>query len=74
MSKTQSTPGYHETTLEGLKADWVALAQRCTQIEVSVAGATKVNRSCTTTAVILAVLAVLLAIANTVYLVVEAWS
>ena len=61
-------------TVESLRADWVALAQRCTQMEKTQAADAKVNHRCSVTAVVLAVAAFACSIANGVYLVVEAWS
>lgn len=74
MTNKQFPPGHEEASIEGLKAEWVALAQRLTQVETTLAKAIKMNQTCASTAVVLAVLAVFLAIANTVYLVVRAWS
>ena len=68
MSKTKSAPGHEATTLNGLRDELVAFNQRCTRIEKESEQAIAVNGRCSTIAVIFAVLAILLAIANAGYL------
>jgi len=74
MSKAKSTPGFHETTLEGLKADWVALAQRCTQMETRLQQGIDENGRCLTVVVVMAIAALGLGIANAVVCIMEVWS
>ena len=70
----KSPPGHSETTVNGMRDELVGYNQRLTRLENELAKKVATSGTCATTAVILAVLAVLCSIATTVYLVVEAWS
>ena len=74
MAKAKSPPGYEEASLEGLKAEWVALAQRCTRMETELTDAIKTNQRCISNCGVIAFVAFLISFCNAAWLVWKAWS